>query len=220
MRFRLPSSALPTSMRIARKALLGAGLAAALALSACKDGAGAGATGASGIRFPDDAQITQALQANFGEDPNNAKARELIQVLGGEKGQLDYRIRRVIWRQGAFEAQYDVSLKMGQPGAVSLQKLYATMVPKDEAAKLPEQTLQAYEDWLKNNAATLEKSNPQQAQALRASLESLGQCYREAKPDDRVALMNGLGALISPAREGWYADRLQTPSVELRCLPL
>lgn len=208
-----------SSPRIARALLLAAGCAGVLALAACKDGAATG-TGSNGIRFPDDAQITQALQANFGEDPNNAKARELIQVLGGEKGQLDYRIRRVIWRQGAFETQYDVSLKMGQPGAVSLQKLYATMVPKDEAAKLPEQTLQAYEDWLKNNAATLEKSNPQQAQALRASLDNLGKCYREAKPDERIALMNGLGALISPAREGWYADRLQSPSVELRCLPL
>ncbi len=219
MRFNTRSCAPILSARIARTAvLLAAGLAGAVSISACRDGSGP--DGANGIRFPDDAQITQALQTNFGEDPNNARARELIQVLGGDKGQLDYKIRRVIWRQGAFEAQYDVSLKMGQPGAVSLQKLYATMVPKDEAAKLPEQTLQAYEDWLKNNATTLEKSNPQQAQALRASLESLGKCYRGAKPDDRIALMNGLGALISPAREGWYADRLQSPSVELRCLPL
>lgn len=206
--------------RAARAALRVTGLVAVVALTSCKDGAGGAGTGASGIRFPDDTQIAQALQANFGEDPNNAKARELIQVLGGEKGQLDYKIRRVIWRQGAFETQYDVSLKMGQPGAVSLQKLYATMVPKEEAAKLPEQTLQAYEDWLKANANTLEKSNPQQAQALRASLDNLGKCYREAKADDRIALMDGLGALISPAREGWYADRLQSPNVQLRCLPL
>ena len=127
MRFHYRSSVAVSPLRIDRIALLAAGLAGALLLAACRDGAGSGAGSANGIRFPDDAQITQALQANFGEDPNNAKARELIQVLGGEKGQLDYRIRRVIWRQGAFETQYDVSLKMGQPGAVSLQKLYATM---------------------------------------------------------------------------------------------
>jgi len=189
---------------------------AALLATACSGRDG----GTADIRFPDDAALTQALTANFTEDPDNAKARELIRSLGGEKGSLDYRIKRVIWRQGAFEARYDVSLKMGQAGSASLQQLYATMVPKEEAAKLPQQTLQAYEDWLKNHAATLEKANPQQAAALRANLDNLGKCYRDAKAGDGVALMSGLAALISPERGGWYAERLQSPAVQLHCLPL
>ncbi|RYF42251.1 MAG: hypothetical protein EOO27_45390 [Comamonadaceae bacterium] len=194
--------------------------AAVLTLSACgKAGDGAAPT-RSGISFPADTDIATALQANFAQDPNSAKARELVKLLGGEKGQLDYKVHQVIYRQGAFETRYDVSLRMGQGGAESLQKLYATMIPKEEAAKLPEQTLAAYEKSLGDSAAALEKSNPQQAAALRATLDNLGKCYRDAKANDSVALMNGLSALISPARDGWYADKLQSPQVELRCLPL
>ena len=180
-------------------------------LTACKPAA---------IAFPEDADIAKALQANMAQDANSAKARELIQTLGGEKGQLDYKVHRVVYRQGAFEAQYDVSLRMGQTGADSLQKLYATMIPKEEAAKLPEQTLGAYEKWLGDNAQSLEKSDPQQGAALKATLQNLGQCFREVKPNDSVALMSGLAALISPARDGWYADKLQSPQAQLRCLPL
>ena len=180
-------------------------------LTACKPTA---------IAFPEDADIAKALQANMAQDANSAKARELIQTLGGEKGQLDYKVHRVVYRQGAFEAQYDVSLRMGQTGADSLQKLYATMIPKEEAAKLPEQTLGAYEKWLGDNAQSLEKSDPQQGAALKATLQNLGQCFREVKPNDSVALMSGLAALISPARDGWYADKLQSPQAQLRCLPL
>jgi hypothetical protein len=187
--------------------------AAALCLAGCKPGAG-------GISFPADSDISQALQANFEQDANNAKARELIQTLGGEKGQLDYKVRKVIYRQGAFEAQYDVSLRMGQSGAESLQKLYATMVPKEEAAKLPDQGVTAYEKWLADNAQALDKGNPQQAAALRETLQNLGKCYREAKAGDSVTLMEGLGALISPARDGWYADKLQSAQARLRCLPV
>ena len=180
-------------------------------LTACKPAA---------IAFPEDADIAKALQANMAQDANSAKARELIQTLGGEKGQLDYKVHRVVYRQGAFEAQYDVSLRMGQTGADSLQKLYATMIPKEEAAKLPEQTLAAYEKWLGDNAQSLEKSDPQQGAALKATLQNLGQCFREVKSNDSVALMSGLAALISPARDGWYADKLQSPQAQLRCLPL
>lgn len=180
-------------------------------LTACKPAA---------IAFPEDADIAKALQANMAQDANSAKARELIQTLGGEKGQLDYKVHRVVYRQGAFEAQYDVSLRMGQTGAESLQKLYATMIPKEEAAKLPEQTLAAYEKWLGDNAQSLEKSDPQQGAALKATLQNLGQCFREVKSNDSVALMSGLAALISPARDGWYADKLQSPQAQLRCLPL
>ncbi len=32
--------------------------------------------------------------------------------------------------------------------------------------------------------------------------------------------MERLGALISPALDDWYADKLQAPQVQLRCLPL
>ena len=181
---------------------------------------GLSACGKSDIAFPADADIAHALQANFEQDANNAKARELVQTLGGEKGQLDYKVRRVIYRQGAFEAQYDVSLRMARSGAESLQKLYATMIPKEEAAKLPEQTLAAYEKWLGDNAQTLEKTNPPQATALRDTLRKLGECYRDTKANDSVALMDGLGALISPARDGWYADKLQSPQAQLRCLPV
>ncbi|RZI91344.1 MAG: hypothetical protein EOP78_15540 [Variovorax sp.] len=210
----------------ARSGTVGLGFLALLTavsmLSACGkagDGDG-GATTRNGIAFPADADIATALQANFAQDPNSAKARELVKLLGGDKGQLDYKVHEVIYRQGAFETRYDVSLRMGQGGAESLQKLYATMIPKEEAAKLPEQTLAAYEKSLGDSAAALEKTNPQQAAALRATLDNLGKCYREAKANDSVAIMNGLNALISPARSGWYADKLQSPQVELRCLPL
>lgn len=189
-------------------------------LTACGKAGDGGASTRNGIGFPADTDIATALQANFAQDPNSAKARELVKLLGGEKGQLDYKVHDVIYRQGAFETRYDVSLRMGQGGAESLQKLYATMIPKEEAAKLPEQTLAAYEKSLGDSAAALDKTNPQQAAALRATLDNLGKCYREAKANDSVALMNGLNALISPARNGWYADKLQSPQVELRCLPL
>jgi hypothetical protein len=191
-------------------------IACAVGLSACDPRP----SGGSAIRFPGDSDISQALQANFAQDTDSAKARELIQTLGGEKGQLDYKVRKVIYRQGAFEARYDVSLRMGQSGAESLQKLYATMIPKEEAAKLPAQTLESYEKWLGESAQAMEKGNAQQAAALRHMLESLDQCYRNAKPSDSVALMDGLGALISPERNGWYADKLQSPQAQFRCLPL
>ena len=189
-------------------------------LTACGKSGDGGASSRNGISFPADGDIAAALQANFAQDPNSAKARELVKLLGGDKGQLDYKVHDVIYRQGAFETRYDVSLRMGQGGAESLQKLYATMIPKEEAAKLPEQTLAAYEKSLADSAAALEKTNPQQGAALRATLDNLGKCYRDAKANDSVALMNGLNALISPARSGWYADKLQSPQVELRCLPL
>ena len=202
-----------------RSVLCLAAVMAVALLSGCERAGNTGAVTRNTISFPGDGDISAALQANFVQDPNTAKARELVQLLGGEKGRLDYKVNKVIYRQGAFEALYDVSLKMGQPGAESLQKLYATMIPKDEAAKLPDQSLAAYEKWLADSAATLEKSSPQQATALRATLDNLGKCYRTVKADESVALMDGLGALISPARDGWYADKLQSPQVQLRCLP-
>ncbi len=208
-------AAFSTPCTLPRPLLLLTLVACAAGLTACDPRAGG-----SAIRFPGDSDISQALQADFAQDSDSAKARELIQTLGGEKGQLDYKVRKVIYRQGAFEAQYDVSLRMGQSGAESLQKLYATMVPKEEAAKLPTQTLESYAKWLSESAQALEKGNPQQAAALSHMLESLDKCYRNAQPSDSIALMDGLGALISPERDGWHADKLQSPKAQFRCLPL
>ncbi|WP_294377925.1 hypothetical protein [Pseudacidovorax sp.] len=194
---------------------LAAALAGAVLLQGCERNAAGG-----DIRYPDDAAIAQALRQNFGEDPDNAKARELIQTLGGAEGQLDYKVRRVIWRQGSFEVHYDASLRMAQGGEQSLQRLYATMIPKEEAARLPDQSLKAQQDWLNAQADALARSDAAQGQALKASLENLGRCYRQAKAGDTVPLMEGLHALLSPAREGLYAERLQAPGVQLKCLPL
>ncbi|RYF81481.1 MAG: hypothetical protein EOO29_10405 [Comamonadaceae bacterium] len=189
-------------------------LALGAVLAACDAGR------SSAVDFPDDAQIVSALRADFTEDPNNARARTLITQLGGEKGTLDYAIRRVVSRQGAFEAHYDVTLRMGQAGDASLSQLYAQMIPAEEAAKLPQPvTLAEQEKWLRQQAEALQKSSPQEGAALAATLDALGPCYREAKAGDSVTLMTGLAALLSPTRDGWYAERLQSPRVELRCLP-
>lgn len=187
-------------------------------LSAC-DRKGTGA-GHAGIAFPDDAAITQALKTDFDGNPDNAAARELIATLGGAQGRLDYRIQRVVSRQGAFEAQYDVSLHLSRAGAESLQQLYGNMIPKDVREKLPEQTLAAYETWLAGQAASGEKADAAQAAALRRSLATLDECYKNAKAGDDVTLMQGLAALVSPARDGWYAEKLESPRLRLRCLPL
>lgn len=207
-----PSSVL--FYRPARAACLGLALAAGALLAACDSKRSPAAD------FPDDAQIVSALRADFTEDPNNARARTLIAQLGGEKGALDYGIRRVISRQGAFEAHYDVTLRMGQAGGASLSQLYAQMIPAEEAARLPQPvTLPEQEKWLRQQAEALQKTAPQEAAALVGTLDALGPCYRDAKAGDSVTLMTGLAALLSPTRDGWYAERLQSPRVELRCLP-
>lgn len=196
-------------------ACLGTGAAALVAMLL----AGCDARSSASLGFPDDSQITDALRADFAEDPNNARARALIAQLGGDKGSLDYAVKRVVSRQGAFEAHYDVTLRMGQDGADSLSKLYGQMIPAEEAAKLPQQTLPEQEKWLRQQADGLQKTNPQEAEALRATLDALGPCYRDVKAGGRVPLMSGLAALLSPTRDGWYAERLQSPRVQLTCLP-
>lgn len=196
-------------------------LAAAAGLAGCDRPAAQGrGTPHAGIVFPADGDIDQALQAAFAQDPGNAKARELVRLLGGEQGRLEYKVHRVVYRQGAFEARYDVALHMGQDGAESLRQLYATMVPADEAAKLQDKSLDGYEQWLRRSAEALDKAAPQQAATLRASLAALGSCYRERKSGDSVALMQGLGALVSPARDGWYAEKMQSPGLQVLCLPV
>lgn len=192
----------------------------ALLLAACDGSGNHGKAGTGSVAFPADAEITQALKADFEQDANNAKAQELVRTLGGEGGALEYRIKRVIYRQGAFETHYDVDLRMGQAGEQSLKSLYLAMIPKEQAAKLPEQSQAEARKWLLGNADSQQAANPQQAAALRASVEALDKCYGAAKPKDAVVLMEGLAALVSPAREGWFAEKMQSAGASLRCLPL
>jgi hypothetical protein len=178
----------------------------------------AGAARLNGIQFPADAEIAAALAASFAKDPNTVQARTLLTTLGGERGQLDYQIRNVVYRQGAYEAHYDVALQLGQAGADSLNKLYASMVPPAEREKLP-QDLGSGEKWLAGQAQGLEKTDPAQAGALRKLMDTLGTCYRQAKTGDKVILMTSLVSLVSVSRTGWYAEKMPSPEMALRCLP-
>lgn len=187
--------------------------AATLLLAACSPSA------PPPITYPSDAQISAALETQFASDRNSAAARELIRTLGGDKGKLRFQIHHVIYRQGSYEARYDAVLVMGQPGAQSLQALYASMIPEPEHAKLPEASLPAYENWLKQQAETLKKTSAPQAAALQNTLEMLGKCYRDQQAGTEVTVMQGLGALISPERNGLYAEKLALPDTTARCLP-
>ena len=186
-------------------------LAAGAGLAAC--------TPQAAPSFPSDAQISAALEAQFAADPHSAAARELVRTLGGEKGRLRYQIHQVIYRQGAYEARYDAVLVMGQPGTQSLQSLFAGMIPEAERAKLPQPSLEAYEGWLRQHAQSLEKTSPPQAQALVQTLDLLGKCYRDRQPGAEVTVMQGLGALISPERNGLFAEKLALPDTTVQCLP-
>lgn len=188
--------------------------AAVLTIAACDRGVG------QATSFPSDEVIVKALRANFTEDPNGGRARDMLQTLGGAKGELDYRVRRVIYRNGSFEVHYDIGLRMGQAGTESLKQLYASMIPEAARGPLPEQTLPAYERWLNEESSRIEKTNPAQAEALRATLKRLGSCYGTVKAGDRVDLMNAVRALLSPERSGWYAEKMDAPALDLQCLPL
>jgi hypothetical protein len=172
-----------------------------------------------GIAFPTDAQISAALDAQFASDRHSGAARELVRTLGGDKGKLRYQIHQVIYRQGAYEARYDAVLVMGQPGTQSLQSLYASMIPEAERAKLPQASLEAYEGWLQQQAESLKKNAPSQAQALAGTLEMLGKCYRGKEAGADVTVMQGLGALISPERKGLFAEKMALPDTTVQCLP-
>lgn len=191
-----------------------AALATALSLLA-----GCSPSGSAPASYPSDAQISAALEAQFAGDRHSAAARELIRTLGGDKGKLRYQIHHVIYRQGAYEARYDAVLVMGQAGSESLKALYATMVPEAERTKLAQQSLEAYEGWLRQQAETLKKTSAPQAAALENTLELLGKCYRDQKAGAEVTVMEGLGALISPERNGLYAEKLALPDTAARCLP-
>lgn len=197
-----------------RQAILGVCiLGIGAALGACSDGAG------QNIRFPSDAAIHTALKAQFASDPHSAAARELVRTLGGDGGELRYRVRQVLYRQGPFEARYDAVLHLGKPGAQNLQQLYAHMIPEAERTRLPAQDLDHYEEWLRQQAAALEKTAPEQSRALRQTLEVLGPCYRDAPAGAEVVVMEGLAALLSPERKGLFAEKLPSEQAVLRCLP-
>ena len=125
----------------------------------------------------------------------------------------------MIYRQGAYEARYDAVLVMGQPGLQSLQALYANMIPEAERTKLPQASLEAYETWLQQQAQTLKKTSAPQAAALENTLEMLGKCYRDQPAGAEVTVMQGLAALISPERNGLYAEKLAQPDTTAHCLP-
>lgn len=187
---------------------------AMLALGGC-DGRSGGS-----IRpdFPGDEAISAALLRDYRDDPGNAQARELVQVLGGPKGSLRFDIRQVVWRQGAYEVHYDASVVMAQAGTESLRQLYATLVPAG-TTDLADKSLAGHEAWLAARAQALEKSAPQQAAQLRGNLDALGKCYRTVREGEAVRVMEGLRALVSPARDGLYAEKLEAPRLRLQCLP-
>ncbi|WP_226858548.1 hypothetical protein [Diaphorobacter aerolatus] len=176
----------------------------------------------SGISFPEDAKIAEALQTQLKNDPNSATARELVRTLGGEKGSLKFLIKDVIYRQGAYEVHYDAALVMGQAGTDSLKALYAGMVPEADRTRLTPDTRETYEAWLKNQAETLQKDPARKAagDALASTVELLNQCYQDAKPGAEIPVMQGLGALLSPARSGLYAEKLPRADITVRCLPM
>lgn len=193
-------------------------LVAMSALAACSPSGAPPALGS--IAFPADEQVTAALEAQFASDRNSAAARDLVRTLGGDKGRLRYQIHQVIYRQGAYEARYDAVLVMGQPGAQSLQALYASMIPEAERTKLPAGDLNAYEGWLKQQAESLKKTSAPQAQALAGTLEMLDKCYRGKEAGAEVTVMQGLGALLSPERKGGlHAEKLALPDTTVQCLP-
>ncbi|GAB2466515.1 hypothetical protein GCM10027082_17620 [Comamonas humi] len=189
-------------------------LTAALALAACSP--------SPGISYPDDAQIAAALDQQLATDPNSAAALALIRTLGGEQGKLRYQIKRVVYRQGAYEVHYDAALHMGQAGTDSLKALYASMIPEAERGKLSPDALETYEGWLKQHAETLQKdaAHRGEGQVLANTVALLDQCYRRVKPGEEIPVLQTLGALLSPERKGLYAEKIVLPGTTVRCLPL
>ena len=195
-------------------------IAAIFSLSACSPSSNSGSS--HNVSFPDDKQISESLSAQLKNDPNSATARDLVHSLGGEKGDLKFLIKDVIYRDGAYEVHYDAALVMGQAGTDSLKTLYSGMVPEAERAKLTPDTRETYEAWLKSHAETLKKDAGSKAAgvALANTIELLNTCYQDAKPGTEIPVMQGLGALLSPARSGLYAEKIARPDVTVRCLPM
>jgi len=174
------------------------------------------------ITYPDDAQISLALDRQLADNPQSTAVQDLVRTLGGPQGKLRYQIKRVIFRQNAYEVHYDAALVMGQAGTQSLQTIYAQMIPESERAKLTGATLDTYEQWLNQHAESLKKDPAQRVQGeiLAESVSMLGKCYRQAQPDNEIVVMQGLAAMLLPEREGMYAEKLLVPHTSVSCLPL
>ena len=172
----------------------------------------------SSVSFPDDSAITQALQADFANDPESRQAHELVKQLGGEQGSLQFKITRVVVRQGVHEAHYDAELKLAQDGAESLRQVLLALVPANQNP--PDTTLAGVQKWLDEQVRAQEGVQPEQAAALRAAIDKLSKCYSKAQSGDVVPLMTGVRATLLPARDGWYAEKAPSPNIQLRCLPV
>ena len=72
---------------------------------------------------------------------------------------------------------------------------------------------------LASGGQALKKTSAPQAAALENTLEMLGKCYREQPAGAEVTVMQGLAALISPERNGLYAEKLAQPDTTAHCLP-
>ncbi|RMX09213.1 hypothetical protein EBQ34_13955 [Vandammella animalimorsus] len=208
----------------------------ALALSACDlRGATSGA-----IAYPDDTAITKALRIDWDSDPAGQQAQALLHTLGGPGASVRYRIHRVIAQPVGFLVQYDAVVQLQQDGAQSLQQFQQQL-----AAQLAQQAQQSAAKGKGDNApaapgqqapqpsggpgkAELQKAIEQlrdtqaeQAQALERMLHNMQQCYQERHKGDEVVLMARLRAHLWPERnQGWYAEKIAAPDMQIACLPL
>ncbi|PAT34264.1 hypothetical protein CK620_08490 [Vandammella animalimorsus] len=209
----------------------------AVALSACDlRGAASGA-----IAYPDDAAITKALRIDWDSDPAGQQAQALLHTLGGPGANVRYRIHRVIAQPVGFLVQYDALVQLQQDGAQSLQQFQqqlaaqlaqqaqqraATRGKGDNAPEAPSK--EASQPSSESGSTELHKAIEQlratqadQAQALERMLQNMQQCYQERHKGDEVVLMARLRAHLWPERnQGWYAEKVAAPDMQIACLPL
>lgn len=209
----------------------------ALALSAC-DLRGAAP---DAVAFPDDAAITKALRIDWDSDPAGQQAKALLHTLGGPGANVRYRIHRVIAQPVGFLVQYDALVQLQQDGAQSLQQFQqqlaeqlaqqaqqraATQGKSGSAPEAPSK--EASQPSSESGSAELQKAIEQlratqadQAQALERMLQNMQQCYQERRKGDEVVLMARLRAHLWPERnQGWYAEKVAAPDMQIACLPL
>ncbi|MDO4723778.1 MAG: hypothetical protein Q4A97_03330 [Comamonadaceae bacterium] len=234
-----PSLPAPNAQRLAclRPLVMASTALLALALSACDlRGAAPGA-----IAYPDDAAITKALRIDWDSDPAGQQAQALLHTLGGPGASVRYRIHRVIAQPVGFLVQYDAVVQLQQDGAHSLQQLQQQLAAQlaqqaqqraaaqgksDSAPDAPDQEASQPSD--KSGSAELQKAIEQlrdtqaeQAQALEHMLHNMQQCYQERRKGDEVVLMARLRAHLWPERnQGWYAEKIAAPDMQIACLPM
>ena len=56
-------------------------------------------------------------------------------------------------------------------------------------------------------------------QAVKGVGKGVSILHRDQKAGAEVTVMEGLGALVSPERNGWFAEKLALPDTVARCLP-